>query len=312
MKRALLSSVVILGLCFPIWAFEAILLDAPTCSAKWITESEHIAYDTPMEGRIEVTVPTTVTPQLPALQARFRGFEVVEEYADPPLSAGNQTLYTWHFRLTPAAGGPWGLRPFTIRLQNRQTGESAFATQMLTFPEPPPLPPAANAPEVTLTPIWIAPRWQTIAAWSVGGLLALVGLWLLFPKLKRGAQAIRERRLSPEERANLELNRLLAQNLVAQGEFKRFYFGLTGVVRRYFERSHHVRATRQTTPEFLALLMQDSAFPAERRETVAAFLSAADKIKFAGIRATPEEATAAITSVRKLIAPPPPAQDEAR
>ncbi len=292
----------LLFLALPLWAFEATVLKTPEFTLTFSSESERIAYDTPFMGTLRMELPNALTPTLPDLQSRFRGIEMVEEYQDPPLKAGNRTAYAWHFRLTPTGEGPWGLRPFALRMHDARTGKTTgYATEAITFPAPLPLPPAAGEPEGELEPVWIAPSWKTVSLW-VGAVLLPLGLLLLaLPYLKRTARALHERTLSPEERARLELNRLLAQNLLAQGEFKRFYFELTGVLRRYFERSHGVRATRQTTPEFLALLAAQADFSDERRTAIAAFLEAADRIKFAGIQATASEAEAAISTAQAAI-----------
>ncbi len=124
----------------------------------------------------------------------------------------------------------------------------------------------------------------------------------VLPLLRRIRRTLHERTLAPEVRAELELERLLAEGYLAQGQIKRFYFGLTGVVRRYIERACALRATRQTSQEFLAGLMADPRFTPAEREALEVFLSAADRVKFAGVRASVEEATASTAVTRTLIA----------
>jgi hypothetical protein len=138
--------------------------------------------------------------------------------------------------------------------------------------------------------------------WVLWALLAVGAIVVAIPLIHRIRRTLHERTLSPEARAQLELNRLLAENLLAQGQFKRFYYGLTGVVRRYFERGYALRATRQTTQEFLSVIANDARVSAAERAALEQFLNAADAIKFAGIAATAVEAESATNHVRSLIA----------
>ena len=89
------------------------------------------------------------------------------------------------------------------------------------------------------------------------------------------------RRLSPAERAVRELDALLAKDLIRRGKVKDFYVELTMVVRRYIERQHGIRAPEQTTQEFLRAAGDDRRFPPAVLRKLAAFLEAADLVKFA-------------------------------
>lgn len=287
----------------PLRAFEATLLDAPDCSAVFSSEADRLAYGRPLEASVRVVTPEGTEAELPDIRTRLTGFATVEEFAEAAEEADGRVAKTWRFRFAPEAEGPWKLRPFVIRVRDRQTGaEKAFATQPMRFPEPEPLPAAAGEPEGEPKPVWIAPGWQTMLIWTVPALTGVILILLLLPLLRRGARALRERALPPEERARLELDRLLGQGLIAQGAFNRFYTELTGVVRRYFERSHNLRATRQTTPEFLAGLAADPGFDEERRAVLSAFLGAADRIKFAGVEGSAAEAEGATATARTAIA----------
>lgn len=298
----LLGAALLFG-ALPLRAFEATLLDAPDCSAVFSSEADRLAYGRPLEASVRVVTPEGTEAELPDIRTRLTGFATVEEFAEAAEEAGGRVARTWRFRFAPEAEGPWKLRPFVIRVRDRKTGaEQAYATRPMPFPAPDPLPAAAGAPEGEPKPVWIAPGWQTVLVWAALLLTAAVLAALLLPLLRRGARALRERTLPPEERARLELERLLGQGLIAQGAFKRFYFELTGVVRRYFERSHRLRATRQTTPEFLAGLAADPEFDETRRAVLGEFLGAADRIKFAGVEASAAEAEAAAATARAAIA----------
>ena len=281
----------------------SLLDDTAPLKAVFVSNAETLSHTEPLVGTLEVTAPATLDVEIPDLQERFRGFTFVEDFAVGRTEAAGKAQKRWRFRLTPSAEGPWALRPFVLKAKNLRTGEtSSYLTQLTTFPEPPSLPPATGDLEVNLTPEWVAPGWRTIGAWILWSLLAIGAVVALIPLIHRIRRTLHERTLSPEARAQLELDRLLAENLLAQGHFKRFYYGLTGVVRRYFERGYALRATRQTTQEFLSVIAHDTRVSAEERAALEQFLNAADAIKFAGIAATAVEAESATNHVRSLIA----------
>jgi hypothetical protein len=117
--------------------------------------------------------------------------------------------------------------------------------------------------------------------WLVGGLLAAVfaaaGCWWL---VRRRRKTLPEKPLSPQELAYLELDALLQENLSAT-DVKLFYVRLTGIVRRFIERTTSVHAPEQTTEEFLREIGRGQLFSGDERTRLKAFLESADLVKFA-------------------------------
>ena len=132
-----------------------------------------------------------------------------------------------------------------------------------------------------------------LAAFSAVALI----LWLV----KKMAQKIREHKMSPIERAMLELDRLLQKGLPGRGRYKDFYVELTMVVRRYIQRRHSVRAPNLTTDEFLRAAAENPAFTREALEGLKLFLESSDMVKFAGVEATPEMADSATDKARDYL-----------
>jgi len=108
--------------------------------------------------------------------------------------------------------------------------------------------------------------------------LVLLGLAIWFVLRRKAAQP--ERVLSPQELAYLELQQIIEAEL-SERDVKVFYVELTGVVRRYIERTTGIHAPEQTTEEFLREIGAGDVFSQDDRERLGSFLEAADLVKFA-------------------------------
>ena len=78
----------------------------------------------------------------------------------------------------------------------------------------------------------------------------------------------------------MELEELLKLGL-AESDIKLFYVQLTGIVRRYIERSTGIHAPEQTTEEFLHEISAGEKFAKDERGRLKEFLEAADLVKYA-------------------------------
>ena len=112
------------------------------------------------------------------------------------------------------------------------------------------------------------------------------------------ARRVKEHRMSPIERAWVELDRLLKKGLPGRGRYKDFYVELTMVVRRYVQRKYGIKAPHLTTEEFFAELAKSNNQTIEQSNNLRRFLESADMVKFAGVEATPEMADEATDSAR--------------
>jgi hypothetical protein len=156
-------------------------------------------------------------------------------------------------------------------------------------------------PEVAPEPIYVPPTARTVASWILAALAGLAALAALLFGLTRLSRRVREFRMSPVERAMVELQRLLGRNLPGRGLYKEFYIELTMVVRRYIERARGIRAPEQTTQEFLAAAAGHPAFTPDVLAQLKTFLESADLVKFAGQEATPAMADDATAKAKAYI-----------
>lgn len=119
-------------------------------------------------------------------------------------------------------------------------------------------------------------------------------------RIGRREKAVAIKVLTPEELANIELDKLVASGL-AESDIKLFYVELTAIVRRYIERTTGVRAPEQTTEEFLREISRARTFDQNVRIRLQGFLEAADLVKFAAHRPNREDVDESVHRARLFI-----------
>ncbi|HYG75057.1 MAG TPA: hypothetical protein VEK08_08650 [Planctomycetota bacterium] len=216
---------------------------------------------------------------------------VVRDYIEKaPTQKDGKSVRHLHYKLEPTLAGKHLIRSIAIEFVDKRPNSEGKAEPVLLETEPleilvtselgdqkPSL--TELAPMQPPRPLPPAPIWYWLA--GAGALAALIaGAVLLKRRMKKAPEAVVIRR-SPEEIAHAELKALLAENLHGRGEFRDFYVGLTGIVRRYIEGTTGLRAPEQTTEEFLRDMQAKKVYPDERSRQLAHFLEAADMVKYA-------------------------------
>ena len=276
----------------------AILTTAGANGVDLTIEGESTQVDPAKSLFLTVTLktPRGVMATLPDLRERVVGFSLAEDFAEEPKTEPDgSTVQVANWRLVPEpAAETYKLKPLAV-------GDVLVPPVYFT-------PPAAREPVTgametnptrDLPPLsWKLVGWVVIALLAVA--LLVVGCWLLVRFL---AQKVKEHRMSPIERAWVELDRLLKKGLPGRGRYKDFYVELTMVVRRYVQRKYGIKAPNLTTEEFLReagkSLTESGGNLAP--DALKRFLESADLIKFAGVEATPEMADEATDSARSYL-----------
>ena len=137
-------------------------------------------------------------------------------------------------------------------------------------------------------PLQMPPGRSYLARWLFGLLLLVwaAALTVWFLRGRRGI--VEEKRLTPREFAFLELQELVRDNL-GETDIKLFYVRLTGIVRRYIERTTHIHAPEQTTEEFLREVNTGNVFQRNDQQRLKSFLESADFVKFAAHQPTADD-----------------------
>lgn len=233
--------------------------------------------------------------ELPDLRERVVGFSIAEDFAEEPVrDKDGKVTKTANWKLVPEpCAAVYKIKPFAI------AGNIAGPVYFESPAEREPVTGAMEVePKKDLPPL----SWKLVGliASAVVALSAIAALlWLLVRWIVR---KIREHRMSPIERAWVELDRLIKKGLPGRGRYKDFYVELTMVVRRYVQRKYGIKAPHLTTEEFLREIGQGSSagVPTGSKD-LERFLESADMVKFAGVEATPEMADEATDSARKYL-----------
>ena len=254
---------------------------------------------------VTMKVPADVKASMPDIRDRARGFSVAEEFPGKPVkNADGSTVETANWRLVPEpCAETYKIAPFAVtaspRLLSSQADEGAlsFVAGPVYFGNPPARETVTGGMEADPTKDLPPLSWKLVG-WCLAALSAaavvLAGAVMLVSYV---ARRVREHRMSPIERAWVELDRLLKKGLPGRGRYKDFYVELTMVVRRYVQRKYGIKAPHLTTDEFFA----EIGAKGMRSDDLMQFLESADLVKFAGVQATPEMADGATDSARRYL-----------
>ncbi len=240
---------------------------------------------------VDVTIESDdgVDVELPSMHGSLGAFTVRDFDEGLPAIDGDRRVRRMRYTVEPLATGAQLVRPVRVRFT---TGEGDARKRHTVATEPlkvevrvasddakPDLAAIEGPRGLVDVPAPLLPfAWWWLL---VGGGVVVLAVALWWWRLRRRGPPP-ERRYTPEELAYLEMQELIAADLVAKRDYSGFYVELTGIVRRYIERTTDIHAPEQTTEEFLAAMRSRDDFALERQQRLADFLEAADLIKFAG------------------------------
>jgi len=258
---------------------------------------------------LTVKAPRDVVVTMPDLRERVRGFSQTEDFEETPKTLDDgSTVRTVDWKLIPEpCAESYKIAPFVVTASPRllssaaDEGSLSFWAGPVKFANPPPRETVTGGmecdPQKELPPF----SWKLVGYCALALLGVLAVLALLVWAAKYLVRRVKEHRMSPIERAWVELDRLLKKGLPGRGRYKDFYVELTMVVRRYVQRQHGVKAPHLTTEEFFEATRNSPTFPQSTLDLLIDFLRKADMVKFAGVEATPDTADSAAESARSYI-----------
>ena len=264
-----------------------------------------------VELEIEVGAEVEVVIRSPDFGGAVGDFLVrdyVERSPKKSLEADKPNRRVFHYQLEPVHTGVHLIRSVAIefidnRVNSEQKGQSTWIESdpievKITSELGDQVPSLANlepmAPPKTIDdPI----RWW----WLTAGLLLVVAVGAFFLNRSSRVNKVEAYQPSAEEIAHLQLESLLAEDLPSRGMFKDFYLRLTGIVRIYIEGVTGLRATEQTTKEFLQEIRTQQVFATVQSQRLKDFLEAADLVKYAGQQPDSSEVETSIVRAKEFI-----------
>ena len=252
---------------------------------------------------MELKVPHDCTATMPDLRDRVVGFSLVEDFAEEPRKEKDgSTVQVTNWRLVPEpCADVYKIKPFVVKGSPKiwkaqsDEGKFSFIGGPIYFENPATREPVTGGmetdPKKDLPPL----SWKLVLGAGCLVLGVVVVGFLIWFAIRYVARRVKEHRMSPIERAWVELDRLLKKGLPGRGRYKDFYVELTMVVRRYVQRKYGVKAPHLTTEEFLREFRDEGR---GMRDELRKFLESADMVKFAGVEATPEMADEATDSAK--------------
>jgi hypothetical protein len=266
----------------------------------------------PIEMRLAVRAPADARVTFPAVADPWGAFEVRSQVTQPAAGARPATfeavLVAWD-------AGPAELPALAVQVVGadgamRSVDVPAVTVEIATSLEADV--PLTELPADIRGPVEIDDgRWMRWALAAAVAAAALAGVWWLRSRGGRGAP---EPELAPHERARRDLAQLELDRLPERGEVEPFYVRLSDIVRAYVEGRFGIAAPDRTTQEFLREASRDPQLAGEHERELAAFLRAADMVKFAEARPDPESCGRSLESMRSFVdrtAPAPAAEGTA-
>lgn len=234
---------------------------------------------------------------------------ILRDFREPlPRVEGEREVLQQVYTLEPTRTGKLSIAPISVTFLDQRPGqdgkEQTLTTDSLTveiasvldtdIPSLDKLRPSAGP--IELPPEPGAGRWLVpLVVLGTLGAGALAWLWR-----RSRHKAVEPPPPEPRELAQLELERLL-QSRLADHDVKQFYVELTGIVRRFIERTTAVRAPEQTTEEFLREIGRQQMFPEDDRRRLAEFLESADLVKFAAHQPRREDIDESVRRARAFL-----------
>ena len=259
--------------------------------------------------RMELRTPHDRSAVMPDLRDRVVGFSLVEDFSEEPQKeTDGSTVQVTNWRLVPEpCADVYKIKPFVVKASpviwkaQSDEGKFSFIGGPIYFENPAARDPVTGGmetdPKKDLPPL----SWRLVLGAGCLVLGAVAVIFAIWFAIRYIARRVKEHRMSPIERAWVELDRLLKKGLPGRGRYKDFYVELTMVVRRYVQRKYGIKAPHLTTEEFFAELQNSNTQTLDNSNTRRRFLESADLVKFAGVEAPPELADAATDTAKNYL-----------
>ena len=264
---------------------------------------------------LETTTPENTEVKFPQYKKSLGDFTLIDSQADPPRLTGAgdamRIIHTVTYLVEPYLPGSYNIPEmavtYTDKLDNTINDTVVTEEKQISVKS---LLPNEGA-EVELKdirgPFTLPPDSGRLVILAILFLLLIAGsaaAFFYWRKIFR-SKVEQKIRLEPHDIAFAELEKLLAQGLLAEGEVKLFHLRISNIMRRYIENRFGVRAPEQTTEEFLTAVsnirLHERSILGSNRTLLADFLRHCDLVKFARHEPTTAECEKTVSLCREFI-----------
>ena len=288
MRSLLLSIVAGLSLIAPVDAQTDTLEKSEKKGDVTVTMTVHpakVQLDRKTLLTLRVSAPDHIQTIVPSLSDRLSGFVLSGEFSNPDTSVDGIRTREFNYRLTPKLAEEHRIAPMAISWVDTRNTESPgdwLATPPITIERASLVQEGADLSLGDVSDaIWLRPSMASIAVMILTVVIPLLIVFFIIRAIIRAVRRQKAKGLSPAQLALKELHDLIQKSLPESGQVREFYFELTMIVRRYIENAHRIRAPEQTTEEFLRSASDSQIFTQETLDSLRAFMSASDLVKYA-------------------------------
>ncbi|HPF38651.1 MAG TPA: hypothetical protein P5081_04170 [Phycisphaerae bacterium] len=267
-------------------------------------DSDHVSMAEPFDLKVRIDAERDVATAMPKYEGLLGAFEIanVESESVPCDDLHDCTLIT--IRLIAAIPGDTeipGLLVAYVDSRPKMDGSNRVAQDQIQL-EPIPIVVENSLADIKGPASLPIPFSTRLIYWGLAALALLALLlrwWLRRPKRIPFANVVPQ--LPPYEWAMRELDRLMADDLIARGMTQEFYYRINLLLRQYIERRFSVMAGEQTSEEFVRSVQSMGALSADQRETLRVFVAACDPVKYARQQPTNDDVVWVLQTAREFI-----------
>lgn len=259
-------------------------------------------------------VPEEYEVEMPSHATSLGDFSVDDFDARPPRltgTANTRIVVQKTFILKPYLPGTYTIPPLTILYRERSENgvQKELVTEEVQVLVTSYLPEDTTGLQIKdIRPPEELPLDINRLLWLAGLLLLFIILGVagfLFWRKTRAKEEDIKIQIRPDELAFQELDKLLAEDLLARGEVKLFHLRISDILRGYIENRFGLKAPERTTEEFLTELTLDlqmqKALLGDHKRLLAEFLNQCDLVKFAKHEPSIEESGKTVIICREFI-----------
>jgi hypothetical protein len=279
------------------------------------TNKKEITIAEQLELVLKTEVPENMEVEFPDYSTSLGDFTLKDTQVNSPRMIGSgdnvQVAHRVTYLLEPYLSGTYSIPAMTVTFRDKKNPAKVtnliteeIQLSVLSLLEP-------DTAAVEIKDIWpplsIPPN-RTLQFLLAGLIILLAGFaaaGLLYWKKNAGKNIPVEVQLRPEEIALQQLETLLAEDLLARKEIKRFHLRISDILRHYIENRFGLKAPERTTEEFLTELSMarssENALLGGHKTLLADFLTQCDLVKFAKHEPTITECEKTVVICREFV-----------